>query len=66
MLESVFVILIAVVMIVLGVFVFKALLKVIVAVIILFLLIFAGNKIFGDDWLFKKKNDIQEASSSFV
>ena len=62
MLETIFAVLIIVVLIALGIFVFKALLKVIIAVIILFLLILTGNKLFGDDWLLKEKEEVQEAS----
>jgi len=63
MLESIFVVLFVVVLIALGIFVFKAFLKIIIATIILFLLILAGNRMFGNDWL-KEKEEVQETSSS--
>jgi len=65
MLETIFAILIAAALIFIGIFIFKALLRIIVVIIILILLILVSNHFLGDDWLFKgKQEEIQETSSS--
>jgi len=62
MFETVFSVFFIAVLIILGVFVFKALLKVFIAIIIVYLLILAGNRMFGDDWLKDKKEDVSNAT----